>query len=98
MHSTTISSLPLRLLRSTALLCIVLTPLPALAQNAVQATPSARTSADGYGYYFPEDKLAGDGFGPSNSVIRVRTGALRQTLIRPRTNFVPELLKTVENL
>lgn len=53
---------------------------------------------DGYGYEFDDDPLAAGGFGPNDSRIRVRRGAERATLIRPRTHFIPELLKSVQNL
>lgn len=53
---------------------------------------------DGYGYDFKDDPLAAGGFGPNDATIRVRPGPVRQTLIRPRTSFVPEMLKSVENL
>ena len=53
---------------------------------------------EGYGYEFSDDPLAAGGFGPSDATIRVRPGPVRTTLIRPRTSFVPEMLKSVENL
>jgi hypothetical protein len=53
---------------------------------------------DGYGYEFEDDPLAAGGFGPNDSRIRVRRGAQRSTLIKPRTQFINELLKSVENL
>jgi len=53
---------------------------------------------DGYGYEFADDPLAAGGFGPNDATIRVRPGPVRTTLIRPRTSFVPEMLKSVENL
>jgi hypothetical protein len=55
-------------------------------------------AADGYGYEFEDDPLAAGGFGPNDSRIRVRRGAQRSTLIKPRTQFINELLKSVENL
>ncbi len=54
--------------------------------------------SDGYGYEFSDDPLAAGGFGPNDATIRVRPGPVRTTLIRPRTSFVPEMLKSVENL
>jgi hypothetical protein len=51
-----------------------------------------------YGYKFEDDPLAAGGFGPSDATIRVRPGPVRTTLIRPRTSFVPEMLKSVENI
>jgi hypothetical protein len=53
---------------------------------------------DGYGYEFSDDPLNAGGFGPTDATIRVRPGPVRTTLIRPRTSFVPEMLKSVENL
>lgn len=53
---------------------------------------------DGYGYEFDDDPLSAGGFGPNDATIRVRPRAARTTLIRPRTSFVPEMLKSVENL
>ena len=53
---------------------------------------------EGYGYEFADDPLAAGGFGPTDATIRVRQGPVRRTLIRPRTSFVPEMLKSVEQL
>jgi hypothetical protein len=51
-----------------------------------------------YGYKFEDDPLSAGGFGPADATIRVRPGPVRTTLIRPRTSFVPEMLKSVENI
>ena len=59
---------------------------------------AAGDKGDGYGYEFDDDPLAAGGFGPNDATIRVRPGPVRTTLIRPRTSFVPEMLKSVENL
>lgn len=64
---------------------------------AAQAAKES-TGGDGYGYEFDDDPLAAAGFGPNDSRIRVRKGAQRSTLIKPRTQFINELLKSVENL
>jgi hypothetical protein len=53
---------------------------------------------EGYGYEFGDDPLSAGGFGPNDATIKVRPGPVRRTLIRPRTSFVPEMLKSVENL
>lgn len=58
----------------------------------------AKEGDDGYGYSFDDDPLNAGGFGPNDATIRVRQKAARATLIRPRTSFVPEMLKSVENL
>jgi hypothetical protein len=57
-----------------------------------------KSKEDGYGYEFSDDPLSAGGFGPNDATIRVRPGPVRTTLIRPRTSFVPEMLKSVENL
>ena len=58
----------------------------------------ASEESGGYGYEFSDDPLNAGGFGPQDATIRVRPGPVRTTLIRPRTSFVPEMLKSVENL
>lgn len=70
--------------------CVVLVASDALAQG--------KKKDEGYGYEFSDDPLAAGGFGPTDATIRVRPGPVRTTLIRPRTSFVPEMLKSVENL
>ncbi len=65
--------------------------------------------ADGPGYQetqsgqdqsviFKDDPLAAGGFGPNDVILRVPPTPKRVMLLRPRTQFVPELLKTVESL
>jgi len=75
------------------------------AQDAAPAAGGGAAAANGasggngdYGYKFEDDPLAAGGFGPSDATIRVRPGPVRTTLIRPRTSFVPEMLKSVENI
>ncbi len=63
-----------------------------------QAKDAAGDKGDGYGYEFDDDPLAAGGFGPNDATIRVRPRAARTTLIRPRIQFVDEMLKSVENL
>ncbi len=77
----------------TTTLCL---PNVANAQD-VKSTDDSDDS-DGYGYEFGDDPLTAGGFGPNDATIRVRPGPVRRTLIRPRTSFVPEMLKSVENL
>lgn len=47
---------------------------------------------------FEKDDLQGGGPSALGDSIRRPPGAIRVGLIRPRFNFVPELLKSVENL
>jgi opacity protein-like surface antigen len=67
--------------------------------GGIKTTGGPPTGKDsGYGYEFTDDPLNAGGFGPNDATIRVRPGPVRTTLIRPRTSFVPEMLKSVENL
>ena len=52
----------------------------------------------GYGYQFSDDPLAAGVYGGNDARIQVASHVVRVTLIRLRTAFVAELLKTVENL
>lgn len=52
----------------------------------------------GYRVTFEDDPLAAGGIDPNSGTIHVRKGPIRETLIRPRTSFVSEMLKAVENL
>lgn len=65
---------------------------------SAQDVKETKGGDDGYGYEFEDDPLSAGGFGPNDSRIRVRRGAQRSTLIKPRTQFITELLKSVENL
>ena len=76
-------------------------PAAAGGGNGVTGTGAAAGGAGGggdYGYKFEDDPLSAGGFGPADATIRVRPGPVRTTLIRPRTSFVPEMLKSVENI
>ena len=71
--------------------------------QAAKETPAAGGDAaggngEGYGYEFDDDPLSAGGFGPNDATIKVRPKAARTTLIRPRTHFIPEMLKSVENI
>jgi hypothetical protein len=53
---------------------------------------------DGYKAVFEDDLLSGDGFGADTPILRVRPVSTFGFLVRPRTHFVPELLKSVERI
>lgn len=72
----------------------LLVAAPAAAQPATAPPPA--DDGRGYEYKFLDDLLAGGGSDGSAPVIRVNPRALRSQLIRPRTSFVPELLKAGE--
>jgi hypothetical protein len=72
---------------------------PAFAQDEKAAAGAAAGGdKEGYGYEFEDDPLNAGGFGPNDATIKVRPRAARTTLIRPRTSFVTEMLKSVENI
>jgi uncharacterized membrane protein len=77
---------------------VVAISLMAAVASAQQKETQESKTEDGYGYSFDDDPLNAGGFGPNDATIRVRARAARTTLIRPRTSFVPEMLKSVENL
>jgi|SRR6516162_4283100 hypothetical protein len=82
----------------------ILVSAPSFAQDAPAGGGGAAPTTGGnsgtgdYGYKFEDDPLSAGGFGPADATIRVRPGPVRTTLIRPRTSFVPEMLKSVENI
>jgi hypothetical protein len=97
------------MIRSKLVLTVVVVSLSlfgsavAFAQDAPAAGAAAAGDAgggdkDGYGYEFEDDPLNAGGFGPNDATIKVRPRAARTTLIRPRTSFVTEMLKSVENI
>lgn len=70
---------------------------PAAGAGAAAAKPAEGGDGE-YGYEFEDDPLNAGGFGPNDATIKVRPRAARTTLIRPRTSFVTEMLKSVENI
>jgi hypothetical protein len=99
---------PMKKLVFTAMVgaSLILSAAPSFAQDAPAGGGGAGAGAGGagggnggdYGYKFEDDPLSAGGFGPADATIRVRPGPVRTTLIRPRTSFVPEMLKSVENI
>jgi len=80
-------------------LAVLLLASSAWAQDAAVAKDApGGGDKEGYGYEFSDDPLAAGGFGPNDATIKVRPKAARTTLIRPRTHFIPEMLKSVENI
>jgi len=66
------------------------------------ATASAQEAAPGGGsatsYDFEDDLVQGDLVRPDGENLMVRRRGARESLIKIREHFVPELLKSVENL
>ena len=89
-------SVRLRVVAVAAGLSVFLMASASFAQAAKETAGGG--GDEGYGYQFEDDPLAAGGFGPNDATIKVRPKAARTTLIRPRTTFVPEMLKSVENI
>jgi len=67
---------------------------PALAQDA----PAAAEGGAATTYDFDDDLVQGDLVRPDGENLMVRRRGARESLIKIREHFVPELLKSVENL
>jgi len=63
-----------------------------------RGTAREATSGNDVSYEFLDDPLAAGNLGPSGGGIIVRNRHMRTLLIRPRTQFITEMLKSVENL
>jgi hypothetical protein len=63
-----------------------------------RAKVQATEESSGYGYDFPDDPMSALGAESIGPVIKVRKNSVRMTLIRPRAHFVPEMLKSVEQI
>lgn len=97
-----------RLLAFLAAASLLTVASTSMAQNPVSASSPDRSSvaegADdercdangGYCYKFLDDVLNDKGLDSTAPLIHVRPVGLRTTLIRPRTQFVSEMLRSVE--
>jgi hypothetical protein len=82
-------------------LATLLTVLTLATTGVADETASAALTtaqADGYGYRFKDDALQAGGLSSTDPQLRIVRHSWRTVLIRPRTQFVPEMLKSVENL
>jgi hypothetical protein len=82
-------------------LTLTLTSGFALAQAS--APPGANgivetKTASGYAVWFPVDTLGAPGDGPTATILASRPRGWRPPLVRPRLQFIPEMLKSVEAL
>jgi len=73
-------------------------PAPAAATTVTTADYTEQRVGGDQVVTFPGDTLPGDNNSAYGFTVRRPPGVLRQGLIRPRVNFVSELLKSVENL
>jgi hypothetical protein len=80
----------------------VLMGLVAVISGLVLATPDARAE-DEFGsntteYNFDDDIVQGDLVRPDGEMAMARRAGRRSSLIRVREHFIPEMLKSVEDL
>ncbi len=83
------------LVSAAALAMVMMVGSTAMAKDAKKKIETVE-EGDGYGYNFEDDLVGAGVMGAQNGLIKVRQGVVRRTLIRPRTHFVPELLKSIE--
>lgn len=62
------------------------------------ALPAAAQDENQTSYDFEDDLVQGDLVRPDGENLMVRRRGARESLIRIREHFIPELLKSVENL
>ncbi len=65
---------------------------------AMSATAMAQDPAGETTYDFDDDLVSGDLVRPDGEQLNVRRSGRRTSLIRIRDHFVPEMLKSVEDL
>jgi hypothetical protein len=80
----------------TILLALAMSSLtvPALAQEATE--PAGEPAATEYN--FDDDLVEGDLVRPDGEMLNVRRRGRRGSLIRIREHFIPEMLKSIEDL
>ncbi len=72
--------------------------LSAVAAPALADVESATRTKDGDNYIFRDELVNSDVSFPSGAVIKIRPPSVHTILIRPRTQFVAEMLKSVEKM
>jgi hypothetical protein len=85
------------LLLSAALLTAGLATRPSSA-HAEDPSPPDTARGDVNSYDFEDDLVLGDTVEPDAEVLYARRRGNRDSLVRPRLHFIPELLKSGEDL
>jgi hypothetical protein len=85
------------------LFVLIVCALGALASGSLAGVAAAQEAGGGGGgnattYDFEDDLVQGDLVRPDGENLMVRRRGARESLIKIREHFVPELLKSVENL
>jgi len=97
-----------RLSLPVVMVLTLLLPASAFAQTRAASSPPAAAhqgggivetkSESGYQVWFPVDSLGAGGMDPNGAIVKGSSHASRMMLMRPRLQFVPEMLKSVEAL
>lgn len=75
-----------------------LTMLATVSASAQDAPAAGGGGGDATTYDFEDDLVTGDLVRPDGELLNVRRRGQRNSLIRIREHFIPEMLKSVENL
>ncbi|HMI93609.1 MAG TPA: hypothetical protein VK509_19685 [Polyangiales bacterium] len=78
----------------TALAALTGLAQPAAAEEPKKNDPRGELTA----YDFDDDLVTGDNANPNGEVLHVRKRRNRESLVRARTHWIPELLKTADDL
>ena len=73
-------------------------PGPVAAGGALKGQPSAVTYKQKTSYDFDDDQVEGQVIHPDTDLVTGRSKTHHESLVRPRTTFQPEMLKSVESL
>jgi hypothetical protein len=71
---------------------------PAFAEGGEAAAPTGGGGGDTTTYDFEDDLVTGDLVRPDGEMLNVRRRGSRASLIQIREHFIPEMLKSVEDL
>jgi len=88
---------PRRTLMLASLLCALLASAGHAAADDTHS-PKSEQRADLTAYSFEDQLVVGDTLRPDGEVLQVRNRGARESLVRARTHFVPELLKSAADL
>jgi len=85
-------------MRVRTLTAIIAASIGLLAFEGLASAQKKKAGSDVEEMTFEDDKLLTSNLGPDQAKITTRGGPVRTILVRPRTSFVPEMLKSIENL
>lgn len=86
------------MLTTLATMAVLIASSTAFADETRSSAAATVTMERGYGYVFKDDPLDAGQFGSHTAVIKVRHRGAHTLLIRPRVQFVTEMLKSAEAL